>query len=72
MSSLKKMKYSKQLIGTSLVWLTGMGMITFAIVNSSSIEQLAQLKYIPVYTVIILSSLCLGLCHYLYWQDYKT
>lgn len=72
MSSLKTIKYSKQLIGSSLVWLLGMGMIGFAIANSNSVEQLAQLKYIPIYTVVLLSSLCLGLCHYLYWQDNKV
>lgn len=38
MSSLKTIKYSKQLIGSSLVWLIGMGMIGFAIANSNSFE----------------------------------
>jgi len=72
MSSLKSINYSKQLIVSSQVWLAGIAMIGLSIANANSVEQLSQLKYIPVYTIVILSSLCLGLCHYLYWQDHKA
>jgi len=76
MSSLKLKKYlknySKQLVASSLIWLIGMALVAYSIADSSSSEQLITLKYIPVYTVALLSTLCVGLCHYLYWQEALT
>ncbi|MEC7781912.1 MAG: hypothetical protein VYB38_00785 [Bacteroidota bacterium] len=61
--------YSKQLLASSLVWFIGMLLVGYAISNSAAPDQLSELRYIPVYAVAFLSTLCVGLCHYLYWQD---
>lgn len=72
MQSIKKNKpnknFKKQLRAASIVWLSGLFLILWALSDLNSVSQLIQLKYIPVYIVTLLSAAGLVWFHYNIWH----
>tara|TARA_R110002012_G_scaffold60200_5_gene157407 strand:+ start:295 stop:528 length:234 start_codon:yes stop_codon:yes gene_type:complete len=58
----------KQIRAASIVWLIGIALIIWSFSDFTSLKQLVQIKYIPIYIISLLSAAGLGWFYYSYWQ----